>query len=61
MERTSGDKNSRNNQTRTLFENLCVDGTFRRCNLNPMSMCAKGRVSSRSVGEANIAKESCFD
>ena len=28
-----------------------VDGTFRRCNLKPMSMCATRRSSPRTVGE----------
>ena len=34
-------KKKKKKKPRTSHENLCADGTFRRCNQNPMSLCAK--------------------
>ena len=39
--------NSRKHRTRTWCEDLCVDGLFKRCNVNPMNLCVKRRVSQR--------------
>ena len=61
VERTHDEKNSQNNRPRTLCEDLCADGTFKRCILNPMSMCVKQRVSSPPNGESTVALESYFD
>ena len=33
-------------------KDLCVDGTFRRCDQNRVNTCGKQRVSSQTVGES---------
>ena len=37
---------------------MCVGGTFRRCNQNPVNTFGKQRVSSQTVGESKLALES---
>ena len=54
MERTYDEKIHR----RIYHEDLCAEGTFKRCNQNPLSMWIKQRVLSQTtVGEIKIALE----
>ena len=49
--------NLQKKQPRTSVEDLCADGTFRRC----MSMYVKQRVSPQTAGEPKIDLESYFE
>ena len=42
------------NHPRTLCEDHRVDGTFRKCHQNQVTVCAKQQVSTQTVGEPKM-------
>ena len=61
MERNYDEKIHERIETRTSYEDLCVDGTFKRCNRDPMTMCIEQRVFFTNSRRITIAVESFFD